>query len=107
MSPSDQPERDASPPTHEDIERVRQIIQKAGPWSYAELAHMIGFLEGLPLDQLPPPVQAQVSELLQGLSALMHPLLQQRIAACLQQLETLRQRFTTPPREGQGRQAAE
>jgi DNA-binding FrmR family transcriptional regulator len=68
---------------------------------------IIGFLEGLPLDQLPPPVQVQVSEVLQALPTLMNPLLQQHITTCLQRIETLRQKFSASPRTERGTQEAE
>jgi hypothetical protein len=107
MSPSDQPQQGANPPTREDIERVRQIVQKDGPWSYAELVQMIGFLEGPSLDQLSPPMQAQVSDLLQALSALLYPLLQQHITTGLQRIATLLQKFSASPRKRRGTQEAE
>ena len=106
MSPPDQPDQAASPPTHEDIERIRRIVQQAGPWSYAELVQVIGFLEGLPLEQLPPPVQGQVSEVLQALSARMNPLLQLHITTRLQRIETLRQKFGSSPPTGPETQGA-
>ncbi len=63
---------------------------------------MISFLEGLPFDQLPPPIQTQGDEVLQDLHALMYPLLQKRIAAGLQELTTLLQNFSASSQEEQG-----
>ena len=107
MSQSDQPAPDPRIPTHDDIDRVRQFALKADPWTYSELQQMISFLEGLPSDQLPPPMQAQVEEVLQNLSALIRPLLQQRIAVGLQELATLLQNFSSDSQEEQGRSGTE
>lgn len=102
MSQPDQPTHDASIPTHDDIQRIRQLFEKIGPWSYSELVQMIGFLEGLPTDQLPPSIQAQVEEVLQDLYALMRPLLQQHVAAGLQELAKLLQNLSAAVQEDQG-----
>ena len=103
MSQSDQPAPDPRIPIHDDIDRVRQLALKADTWTYSELQQTISFLEGLPSDQLPPPLQAQVEEVLQDLYALMRPLLQQHIAAGLQELATLLQNFSSDSQEEQGR----
>jgi hypothetical protein len=88
LSDSERP-REGAFPTHDEIKRIKRLLEHAPPWTLPELEQLIAFLEGLPYGQLQATQQALVDSILKELCPLARSLLQKQIADGLQTLALL------------------